>query len=89
MRPHETAVADNWSAAAMVIGRNRLPSISASASSNGQKGPNASRFRRASQRIVRSRLVIDRAVVDATMGILSSKFHEIRSTDKPLDDTVG
>lgn len=41
MRPHETAVADNWSAVATVIGRNRLPSISVSASSSKQKAFNS------------------------------------------------
>lgn len=40
-RPHETAVADNWSAVATVIVRNRLPSISVSASSGKRKAFNS------------------------------------------------
>lgn len=40
-RPHETAVADNWSAVATVIARNRLPSISVSAYSSEQRAFNS------------------------------------------------
>lgn len=36
-RPHETAVADNWSAVATVIARNRLPSISVSTYSSERR----------------------------------------------------
>lgn len=40
-RPHETAVADNWSAVATVIARNRLPSISVSTCSSERKAFNS------------------------------------------------